>query len=229
MTQPAYPAARTAATRIQAYLARHLAPVQQAMKSAALPDTRTIEAMIEAAFWASLRREEGYMPRISLAYVAPDTVKWPLMFELPLPLSAQPLTRLGPAVERPAIHLGVWRDGEQFFVWGATRNLPPQSAVLEVVAPGLLVFKHSRGDEFEKFVNVAVLQGDEIKIIDEQSATVPEVPALLSSLLGFDMIHRKLPANGPVYLFVSRSRCVPMAAGVRCWWCLRKPSYGGNP
>lgn len=155
----------------------------------AVPDTKTIEAMIEAAFWASLRREEGYMPRISLAFVAPEAVRWPLMFERRLPLAAQPLTRLGPAVERPGIHLGVWRDDEQFFVWGATRNLPPFCAVLEVVAPGLVVVKHSRDEESEKFVNVAVLQGDEIKIVDEQSASLPDCPDLLSSLLGFDTQH----------------------------------------
>jgi hypothetical protein len=188
MTQPGYPAARAAATRIRAHFERHLAalPPQQGRKAAAAPDITAIEAIIEAAFWASLRREEGYMPRISLAFVAPEAVKWPLKFERRLPLAAQPLTRLAPAVERPGIHLGVWRDGEQFFVWGATRNLPAFCVVLEVVAPGLLVVKHSRGDESEKFVNIAVLQGDEIKMIDEQSASLPDCPDLLTSLLGFD-------------------------------------------
>jgi hypothetical protein len=112
-----------------------------------------------------------------------------LKFERPLPLAAQPLTRLAPAVERPGIHLGVWRDGEQFFVWGATRSLPPLCLVLEVIAPGLLVIKHSRGDESEKFVNVAVLQGDEVKMIDEQAARLPDCPDLLTSLLGFDTQH----------------------------------------
>jgi hypothetical protein len=136
-----------------------------------VPDSKAIEAIIEAAFWASLRREEGYMPRISLAFVAPEAVRWPLIFERRLPLAAQPLTRLAPAVERPGIHLGVWRDDEQFFVWGATRNLPASCAVLEVIAPGLLVVKHSRDEESEKFVNVAVLQGDEIKIIDDSPRT----------------------------------------------------------
>src|SRR2546430_2483883 len=82
------------------------------------------------------------------------------------------------------IHLGVWREGEQFYVWGATRNLPAFCVVLEVVAPGLLVVKHSRGDESEKFVNIAVLQGDEIKMIDEKSASLPDCPDLLTSLLG---------------------------------------------
>src|ERR1022692_927550 len=191
MTPSAYPAARAAAGRIQSHFARHLAAqsLQPRGEAAALPDTAAIEAIIEAAFWASLRREEGYMPRISLAFVAPETVEWPLKFERRLPLAAQPLTRLAPAVERPGIHLGVWRDGEELFVWGSTRSLPAFCLVLEVIAPGLLVIKHSRGDGSEKFVNIAVLQGDEIKMIDEQSARLPDCPDLLTSLLGFDSQH----------------------------------------
>jgi hypothetical protein len=168
-----------------------------------MPDVVAIEAIIEAAFWASLRREEGYIPRISLAFVAPETVKGPLRFERPLPLAAQPLTRLAPAVERPAIHLGVWRDGEQFFVWGTTRNLPAFCLVLEVIAPGLLVIKHSR-EVSEKFVNIAVLQGDEIKMIDEQSANLPDCPDLLTSLLGFDTQHASSESvNVLIHLAVS--------------------------
>jgi hypothetical protein len=191
MTQSAYPPARLAAGRIRSHFIGHLATPspERSRKAAALPDTATIEAIIEAAFWASLRREEGYMPRISLAFVAPEAVKWPLKFERRLPLAAQPLTRLAPAVERPGIHLGVWGDGDDLFVWGATRNLPAFCLVLEVIAPGLLVVKHSRGDDSGKFVNIAVLQGDEIKMIDEQSARLPDCPDLLTSLLGFDSQH----------------------------------------
>jgi hypothetical protein len=190
VTPPAYPAARLAAARIYSHLERHHSTslAQLGRIAAVVPDMVAIEAIIEAAFWASLRREEGYTPRISLAFVAPETVKGPLRFERPLPLAAQPLTRLAPAVERPAIHLGVWRDSEQFFVWGTTRNLPAFCLVLEVIAPGLLVVKHSR-DGSEKFVNIAVLQGDEIKMIDEQSAHLPDCPDLLTSLLGFDTQH----------------------------------------
>ena len=36
------------------------------------PDAEDIEAIIDAAFWASLRREEGYVPKISLALLPPD-------------------------------------------------------------------------------------------------------------------------------------------------------------
>ena len=42
-----------------------------------------------------------------------------------------------------------------------------------------------RSEPFGKFVNVAVLEGDQIKIVDEQGgALVPDCPALVNSLLG---------------------------------------------
>jgi hypothetical protein len=148
-----------------------------------------MESVIDAAFWASLRREEGYMPRISLALVAPESVQRALTFERRLPLAAQSLTRLSPAVERPGIHLGVCRENGELFVWGATRSLPPFCLVLEVISPGLLVVKQSRGDESGKFVNIAVIQGDDVKIIDQESARLPNCPDLLTSLLGFDTQH----------------------------------------
>lgn len=186
MALSAYPPARDAAGRIRAHFERHLANHPDG--SAGPPRLDEIEAIVEAAFWASLRREEGFMPRISLALVHPDAVSAPLRFERPLPLEAQALTKLAPAVERPGIHLGVLREDSGFSVWGATRRLPPFSLVLEVVAPGLLVVKHSRG-ESGKFVNIAVLQGDEVKMVDEESARLPDCPDLLTALLGFETQH----------------------------------------
>ena len=72
------------------------------------------------------------------------------------------------------------------WVWGATRNLPAFSFVLEVVAPGLLVIKHSRSEESGKYVNVAVIEGDRIKVIDEGAARFPDCPALQYPLLGLE-------------------------------------------
>ena len=71
-------------------------------------------------------------------------------------------------------------------VWGTLRTIPTYSLVLEVAAPGLLVVKHHRGDEWGKFVNVAVLEGDVIKIVDEHASSLPDCPPLLTSLVGFD-------------------------------------------
>src|SRR5262249_34202335 len=94
--------------------------------------------------------------------------------------------KVAPAVERPGIHLGVAvRDGS-LSVWGATRHLPAYCLVLEVAGPGLLVVKQYRGGDHTKFANIAVLEGDQVKIVDEQASSLPGCPPLLSSLLGFE-------------------------------------------
>jgi hypothetical protein len=185
MNQPSYLAARAASERIHRSFVRHMADAA-GDDIAVLPDLDTIQALIDAAFWASLRREEGYVPRISLAYLAPGQTTQALLFERPFALAPRSLTRVAPAVERPGIHLGVWPEGDEMRVWGATRNLPRLCFVIEVVAPGLLVIKHSRSEEAGKFINVAVLQGDQIKVVGQRAAAGPDCPAFLSSLFGLE-------------------------------------------
>jgi hypothetical protein len=186
MTEPAYPAARAIAPRIQEQFAQHLATAGPiAAHELTLPQADDIEAVIDAAFWASLRREEGYIPKISLALLPPERSAQPLLFEQSLPLASAALVKVAPAVERRGIHLGVWRQNGDLRVWGTTRHVPIFSFVLEVAAPGLLVVKHHRG-EVGKFINVAVLEGDQIKMIDEAASSLPDCPSLLTSLLGFD-------------------------------------------
>jgi hypothetical protein len=140
---------------------------------------------VDAAFWASLRREEGYRPKISLAFLSPEQAASALTFERPLSLDPVALSRLAPAVERPGIHLGVWRDSTGLYVWGTTRDVPRLCFVLEVVDPGLLVIKYRRGRETGKYVNVVVLEGDRVKVVDERGTSLPDCPALLQTLLGF--------------------------------------------
>lgn len=187
-TGPAYPAARIAAPRVHAHFARHVDAARQhpGGRPAPLPDVDAIEAVIEAAFWASLRRQEGYVSRISIALLAADAVSQPLLFQRPLALSANALARIAPAVERPGIHLGVWRDGGTLCVWGVARVIPEVTIVVEVAAPGVIVIKHHRGDPRSKFVNVAVLEGDQVKMVDERASSLPDCPDLLRWLLGFD-------------------------------------------
>ena len=188
MRRQSYPAARSISSKVQAYFAQHAGEADHHGRQplASLPDAETIEAIIDAAFWTSLRREEGYVPRISLAFLSPEETVHPLIFERPLPLDPAALARVAPAVERAGIHLGVFRVADDLFVWGTTRVIPTLCFVLEVAAPGLLVIKHHRGQELGKFVNVAVLEGDKIKLIDEHASSLPECPELLASLLGFD-------------------------------------------
>ena len=187
MTGPAYPAARAVSTTVQSHFARLRAAAREhgTQQLAPQPDDQTVEAIIDAAFWASLRREESYLPKISLAFLPPEQAGQPLRFERSLPLTPAALSRLAPAVERPGIHLGVWREREELCMWGTTRTIPRLCFVLEVVEPGLLVVKYRRGQESGKYVNVVVLKGDQIKVVDEHGASLPDCPAPLSSLLGF--------------------------------------------
>jgi hypothetical protein len=152
-----------------------------------LASAEVMEAIIDAAFWASLRREEGYTPKISLAYLPPERAGQPLRFERSLSLAPDDLAKLAPAVERAGIHLGVWNNnGGELCVWGTTRSIPVFCFVLEVVAPGLLVVKHRRGEETSKFVNVAVVEGHEVKVLDHDTSRLLDCPPLVTTLLGFE-------------------------------------------
>jgi hypothetical protein len=177
----AYPPARSVAETVEAHFQK-----RGHGTGAHLPDARAVERIVDAAFWASLRQEEGRSPKISLAYLPPAAAGHPLLFERTLPLDPATLVRLAPAVERPGIHLGVWRDGvgSDPYVWGATRSLPPHCFVLEVVEPGLLVIKHRRADPGAKFGNVAVLEGEHVKVVDAEGTLSTECPSFVTSLLG---------------------------------------------
>jgi hypothetical protein len=184
-----YQAAATAAPAIETHFERLLqsALLQGGDELAPAPTVKVISSVIDVAFWASLRKEESRSPKISLAYLPPKLAAMPLVFEERILLTPYLLTKLAPAVERAGIHLGVWEEeGGELYVWGTTRSIPDCCFVLEVIEPGLLVVKHRRIKGFGKFINVAVLKGDEIKIIDENSKSLPDCPALLTSLLDYN-------------------------------------------
>lgn len=184
---PTYHAATTVAPAVEEHFARHLANARERGENALAPqpDAESIAAIIDATFWASFRPEEGRFPKISLAFLPPEQAGQPLMFERPLPLTAGVLTKLAPAVERPEIHLGVWKFNDELRVWGATRTIPTLCFVIEDIEPGLLVVKHRRLAGFGKYANVAVLKGESVKLIDEHGTSLPDCPALLRALLAF--------------------------------------------
>jgi len=183
MNRPSYPPAQDVAHTVAEHFRHHR---ELAGIAAEIPDAATIERIINAAFWASLRREEGRAPTISLAYLPPTAAGTALLIERPLALDPTILTKLAPAVERPGIHLGVWPNGGGLAVWGATRTIPPLCFVLEVIEPGLLVIKHRRADPEGKFANVAVLEGDQVKMVDAEGTMTSECPDFVGVLLGFD-------------------------------------------
>ena len=222
MSQP-YPAADLVAPSLHAHFARHLEEARRAgtRRLASLPSVNAIAALVDAGFWASLRHEEGYASKISLAFLEAAEAPAPMIFDRPLRLDPAALAKVAPAVERARIHLGVGLDGDELRVWGTTGAIPALCFVLEVAGPGLLVVKHHRGEESGKFVNVAVLEGDQIKLIDEQASSLPDCPALLSSLLGFDS-----PASWVDSLNVLVQLAVSMRAHGRGGSLLVVPSNG---
>lgn len=182
-----YKAAAAVADKVVNIFTQHLDEAIAKGESglASVPSPQHVEQILDTAFWASLRREEGNSPKVSIAFLSPEQAELPLRFEHKLTFSPTVLTKLGPGVERPGVHLGVWYDEEGLFIWGTTHKIPNYCFVLDVSEPGLLVIKHRRANGFGKFTNIVVLIGDQIKIVDEDSRNLPDCPVLLTSLLGF--------------------------------------------
>jgi hypothetical protein len=99
-------------------------------------------------------------------------------------------------------------------IWGTAHNIPTFCFVLEVVEPGLIVVKHHRGEKSGKYVNVAVLEGDQIKIVDESASSLPDCPDLVTSLL--DSTRRHRGSTRSTSLSSSRCRCAATAAEAHC-------------
>jgi len=209
LSEPTYLASRMVSPTIEQHFAQHLGNARNTgthKRLAAAPQAHIIEAVIDAAFWASLLREEGKSPKISIALLPPEQSEQPLVFGRRLRLTPHNLTKLAPAVESPGVHLGVWFENDELYVWGTTITIPYICFVLEVVEPGLLVIKHSRIDGFGKFLNIAVLKGDQIKVIDESNSFMRDCPAMVNSLLGMPL---------PVYMNGSINILVELATAMR--------------
>nr|WP_121269463.1 hypothetical protein [Pedobacter schmidteae] len=180
-----YQAARIIAPKVEAIFAQHLAAASESGEEdlAPLPTANVVEAIIDATFWASLRKEEGHSPKISLAFLPPEQAGNPLLFKQRLPLNPGILTKIAPGVERAGIHLGIWIEEGELYVWGTTVSIPNFCFVVDVSEPALLVIKHRRIYGFGKFTNIAVLKGDQVKMVDGDHTNLPDCPPMLLSLL----------------------------------------------
>jgi len=187
-SESTYKAALIVAETVETIFTNHVATATKIGEKnlACVPNASIIESFIDVGFWTSLRHEEGRSPRISLAFLRPDQAGTPIVFAQPIPFTPRTLTKLSPGYERAGIHLGVWHDDNNVpYVWGATLTLPNCCFVLDISEPGQVVIKHRRSEGFGKFSNIAVLAGDDIKIVDEKSPTVRSCPTLITSLLDF--------------------------------------------
>lgn len=184
--KPAYIVAETVETIFSTHLATATRLGEKNLAS--VPNASIIESFIDVGFWTSLRHEEGRFPRISLAFLTPEQSGTPIVFAQHIPFTPKTLAKLSPGYERAGIHLGVWHEDNVLYLWGATLTIPNCCFVLDISEAGQVVIKHRRIDGFGKFSNIAVLAGDEIKIVDEQNSTNGSCPKIVSSLLDFTSV-----------------------------------------
>lgn len=183
--QSTYQAAKTVAPQLEAIFAQHLQAAKESGEDdlAPLPEARFVEQILDATFWASLRKEEGHHTKISIAFVSPEQAGNPLMLKHTLPLNPTVLTKIAPGVERAGVHIGVWHKDGELYVWGTTIIIPNFCFILDVSEPGLLVIKHRRIYGFGKYTNLAVLKGEQIKFVDTTSPRSHDWPTMLLTLL----------------------------------------------
>jgi len=202
--KPTYKAANTIAATIEQHFVKlHANAVAQGeVDLATQPDKKTIEALIDVAFWSSLRKEEGHSPRISIAFLPPSQTSKPLRFAKKLALNANTLTKVAPGVERSGIHLGVWEEDGELYIWGTTLNIPNFCFVVDVSEPGLIVIKHRRIYGIGKYTNVAVLKGEQIRVVDDTSCINRDCPPILKALLDLTVL---ASWNDPINILIQFS------------------------
>jgi hypothetical protein len=220
-----YQAATKVCGIVASHFDKHLACAEKNGEEelATAPSEKIIEIIIDVAFWASLRKEEGYVTRISLAFLQPEQAGKPLLFERRIPLTAKALTKLAPGVERAGVHVGIWHDEDGLYIWGTTIKLPNYCFVLDVSEPGLLVIKHRRLSGLGKFTNVAMLKGDQVRVVNEDIGQLPDSPEILTNLLG---LNASVVWNEPVNVLIQMA--VSMRAHKRGGILLVVPSAHDN-
>lgn len=107
-----------------------------------LPDIRDVRAVVETAFWASLKREEDHpitfalvlMPRNAPAEQGHPFPNQILTFNKSLPLSVESVTKLAPAFNPDATALAVASVDDQrseYEIWGAVLYAPTSNLFTE--------------------------------------------------------------------------------------------------
>ena len=119
-------------------LTRELSPDPPDVPSM-IPSPEDLRALVEAVFWASMRKDEGREVSFVLAYEEPEPCDSSFVFRHPVELAAASLARLAPAVNNADARVGTWHGASGVLeVWGYT-SLDSGSFELTVLEPGSLV------------------------------------------------------------------------------------------
>ena len=84
-----------------------------------LVSVEELTTLINVAFWASFKKEEGRSVTIALQYAPPDKADSPFLWQHPLPYSDENLSRISPVLQGSQVECGVWKDDtDQLVMWG---------------------------------------------------------------------------------------------------------------
>ena len=188
MAPGAYPAARLLAPRVEALFARHFPPQQpgSADAPALAPDAAAVELIIDAAFWASLRREEMFLaedlarPAAAGRDQPPDAVRDPAS---PPPRRRSRASRPPSSARASTSASGAF--GTELCVWGTAREVPPLLLRARGRRPGRARRQAPARAAGASSSTWPCSRATRVKVIDERAASLPDCPPLLTALLGF--------------------------------------------
>lgn len=121
-----------------------------------IPTGAEVRAMVEAAFWATLQRDECRDPRFELLFAQPDRCRAAIRFP-GRPLSADAIAKLAPALATGVSRLGVHRRNDGALeLWGLVsdvmthprfRGIEPGRVIVQLDYENLAIF-HRDGFDF---------------------------------------------------------------------------------
>jgi hypothetical protein len=122
----------------------------------ATPSEIDLRTLIEGAFWASLRKDEGHEVTFVLSYEEPDHGDGAFVFLRPIPFEPYGLARLAPAIHDADARLGVWHGASGGLeVWGYT-SIQSGAFGLTALEPGNLVVTYGAANVGAVFGSRAV-------------------------------------------------------------------------
>ena len=84
-----------------------------------LVSVEELTTLINVAFWASFKKDEGRAVTIAVQYAPPDKVERPFLLQHPVPYTDEHLIRLSPVLPGATVACGVWKDAtDQLVIWG---------------------------------------------------------------------------------------------------------------
>src|SRR2546426_9056075 len=84
-----------------------------------LVSVEDLTTLINVAFWASFRKDEGRSVTIAVQYAPPDKAYRPFLLKHPLPYTDENLIRISPVLQWSTVECGVWKDdNDQLVIWG---------------------------------------------------------------------------------------------------------------